>query len=136
MKFSPSFLKAYLATAVALVLSFSSCKDDEHEHGNTAVITFTSPAANSTYHQGDTVHVTGSAIGQEELHGYELYILNKTSGDTVFTADEHAHGDTVQIHHEWVVNVAAASDMELGITVTLDHDNNTQTEKVGFHCMP
>jgi len=136
MKFSQSILKANLLIAVVLVLSLSSCKDDEHEHGNTAVIAFSSPVAHSTYSQGDTVHITGTAIGEEELHGYALFILNKTSGDTVFTAEAHAHGDTVMIHHEWVVNVSAMSDMELSITVTLDHDNNTQTEKVEFHCMP
>ncbi len=133
------FSKAFLAITAAAVLSFAACKEeaDDHLPANTAVITITSPAENDTISVGDTLSIEGTAIGEEELHGYDLYILKKTSGDTVFTADDHAHNDTVDIHHHWEgVDTTATGALELNIIFTVDHDNNTQTEKVNFHCVP
>lgn len=129
------FSKLLSVAAAGAVLSFGGCKDDDH-HGNTAVITFTSPAEHATFSNGDTVHVEGTAAAEEDLHGYELYILNKTAGDTVLFFSSPHHGTTITVDTFWVVGVIAASDMELGITVILDHQENRQTEKVDFHCTP
>ena len=103
---------------------------------NHATITFSSPVEHTSYDQGDTVQVAGMAIAEEDLHGYDLYILNKTSGDTVFSFKEHAHSDTLDIMHQWIVDVVEQSDMELGIVVTLDHDENKQVQTLEFHCIP
>jgi len=132
MKIQSIFLDIFKAMSLVAVLSIASCNDDDDHHANQATITISAPTAHTTFSQGNTVHMEGMAVGEQELHGYELYILNKTSGDTVFSFHEHQHGDTLHFHEHWVVN--AVGDMEFGIIVTLDHENNLQKETVEFHC--
>jgi hypothetical protein len=74
------------------------------------------------------------AVGEQELHGYDIFIILTPGGDTVFTASQPGHGDTLHIHEHWEP-IDTVGDMELRVVVTLDHDNNTETKTVEFHCI-
>lgn len=148
-----SFLFA-VAAATTMAVSFSSCKkgctdpeavnydedvkkDDQSCTYPAVELTITSPVSSDVYHNGDTINITGTASYYQEMHGYELYILNKTTGDTVHHAHAHEHGASLTITSSWVVsNITAHSDMELNVDLILDHEGNTQSEKVAFMCMP
>ena len=135
MKFSNSIFSIAFLASFIFVVSLASCKDD-HDHGTFATITITQPQEMSVYDQGDTVFILGSIAGDGELHGYVAYIRNKATNDTVFYTLNHAHGVSLDINYQWVVDVSDHSDMELGVIVTIDHDDNAESKKVNFHCMP
>lgn len=118
---------------------FISCKREqpvEEEKPNSATITITSPADSSTYNHGDTVLITGSVVGLYELHGYELTIRNTADSTVLYSKDEHVHGTSFNFNEFWVNNVTDHSNLELEVTAVLDHEGNTATKKVHFHCMP
>jgi hypothetical protein len=70
------------------------------------------------------------------MHGYDAYILNETSGDTVWTSAVHDHGTPFHIDSLWVNDVTDHSDMLLHIEAEIDHDGNTTEKEVAFHCHP
>lgn len=119
---------------VATNYSEKAKKDDGSCVYPEAQLSISEPTTNKVYHLGDVVHIQGSASHYEQLHGWSLYILNKTTGDTVYTAEDHAHATTIEIHSSWVNNVSVDSDMELSVTVIVDHDGAVITDKVNFHC--
>lgn len=101
-----------------------------------ATLTITNPTAGDVYYAGDTVRVVGVGEHYAKLHGYDLYILNKTTGDTVLTDEQHVHSTKIDIAATWICNVTAHADMELGVTIEVDHDGTVVTKTVNFMCMP
>jgi hypothetical protein len=132
-----SFAKVslFVLLAFSVIIAVSSCKDDPVVA--TATINITSLAAGATIEQGDTVHIAGTITTDGELHGYEIYLRNKTAGTDVFTVDEHVHGTTLTFDEHWVNNVTAHSEMELEVVAVLSHEGDvTVSKKVNFHCHP
>src|SRR5690606_28638488 len=119
-----------------------SCKDDDEKvdpktpASEAAIITFTSPAMHSVYNQGQIVTVAGKIEAEKEIHGYKIIIRNKTANTETVIKDDHAHGTQVDFSAEWPTQVSQHADMEAEVIVTLDHNDNTISKKVGFHCMP
>jgi len=120
-----------------------SCKDccDDHIHGtpvqDTASINLTSPTAGATYGNADTVYITASITRSKEMHGYE-YTLKKVSDQSVVTSGSNqSHSKSYSINSYWVNNLTAHTEMELILTVFLDHDHSTdQIVKRTIHCNP
>jgi hypothetical protein len=129
---------------VAFIIVFSfltvACKDD-HDHDDdpqpaSANITFTSPAMYSAFNGGQTVTVAGKIEASHEIHGYKIIIRNKTTNTETVIKDADEHAKTVDFSADWTNNVTTHSDMEAEVVVTLDHNGNTTSQKVSFHCMP
>jgi len=125
---------------VALAAVVTSCKKDDENTTSTptvtATITVDEPLAGTTYALGDTVFVHVNITCPTEMHGYDAYILNETSGDTVWTSAVHDHGTSFHIDSLWVNDVTDHSDMLLHIEAEIDHDGNTTEKEVAFHCHP
>jgi hypothetical protein len=128
-----------LGLAVAAVL-FTSCdkkenkKDDDHHHAAEATITITAPAEGQEFNHQNTVNVTGKIESTEALHGYKIVIRQKSDNSVKFEKDDHSHGTTINFDESWINNVAGMQDMEVEVTAIIDHDGNTTTKKVNFHC--
>jgi len=125
----------YFGIITSALFIASSCKEKEHVE-NHAVITIASPQANQNFSPGDTVNIDVLAVGETELHGMDIYIINLNSNDTVYAHEEHAHGDSIAVHQFWVSTVTTASDMQLTASVIIDHDGNVQVGHVHFKCLP
>lgn len=93
-----------------------------------------SPVEHAEYHLGDTVHIEIEISHNTELHGYELYLHNTTTHDSVLSMDLHAHQTSYSIDTFWVNNVSVMSDMMLEVIVFKDHSGNKKTATVHFHC--
>lgn len=111
-------------------------KDDNSCVYPETTLSISNPTEAQIFNLGDTVKINGTAEHYEELHGWSLYIYNKTSSDTVFTSSDHTHGTNLTITSSWINNLTAHSDMELGVIVTVDHDGNVKKQVANFHCMP
>ncbi|HXH18680.1 MAG TPA: hypothetical protein VNJ07_06315 [Chitinophagales bacterium] len=128
-------LNTVLGICAIFIFAFSSCRENEH-HDNHAVITISSPPEGAVFHPGDTVRIDVTAIGELELHGLDVHIVNLSANDTVYSIVEHAHNDSIEVHEFWIADVMVASSMRLIATVILDHDNNVEAASVDFQCMP
>lgn len=126
---------------VGLVVFASSCKKDDNSSNPTPTdnfsITITSPTAMQTFPSGATVNVKATISNSTEMHGYDIKIVNKANNnEEVFKKEMHDHGSSYTIDESWVNNVTMHSDMELEITVYIDHEGNKKTQTVHFHCHP
>jgi hypothetical protein len=133
----------YAAMFAATALVFASCKKEETTEEPTPTpapkveFTITNPTDGGTYHLGDTVWVNVHIDYATELHGYEASIVNTSNSDeVVWESHLHDHGDMFMVEGFWVNNVTMHSDMELRIEAFIDHDGNSETETVHFHCHP
>jgi hypothetical protein len=127
----------FALAALAIVVLINSCKNDDDPIITTANISITSPAENAMFEQGTYVRITGSITTEGELHGYEIYIRQKSDNAVVFSFDEHAHGKTFSFDEQWVNKVTTHSDMELEVVAILSHEGDvTVSKKLNFHCHP
>jgi hypothetical protein len=60
--------------------------------------------------------------------------VQKSNDKIVFSKQVHAHEKLYKISEIWKKEVNGMQDMELRVTVILDHKNHTATETVKFHC--
>ena len=111
-----------------------ACHKAEGPTGSTnhATITVHSPAEGAAILPGATVQIRATIEAIEPLHGYELFIRNKATGEKLLSADEHSHGSTIEVSKNWVNTAAAGTELELEIAVSLDHDGNIHSKKVVF----
>lgn len=135
-----------LSAAIVLAASFIliSCKKDEENNNNggggtpepTATITISEPVTDSTYEYGEEVGVDIEIMADFDMHGYEVYMINLTADDTVWSSTDHDHSEGYIISGLWTNTVTEHSDMLLKVTATIDHDGATATDEVAFHCHP
>ena len=127
---------------ILFAIATVSCKeDDDNVEPQTpateaAKITFTSPKAHAAFNGAQVVNIAGKIEAPKQIHGYKIIIRNKTANTETVIKDDHAHGTAVNFAADWTNNVAGHCDMEAELVVTLDHDGNTHSQKVAFHCMP
>lgn len=133
--FSNIFKTSTLVLLVSAILFVSSCsKDDSKPELAEIYITITSPTINEAFDQNATVNITGKIEYAGGLHGYQI-IIRKTSDNSIqFEKDAHAHGVAIDFNESWVNNLAGHNDMELEVVAIIDHDGNTVSKKVNFHC--
>lgn len=141
-------MKNFKSINIAVVLLFvatiglvSSCKKKDDNPSPTPTnnfsISITSPTAMQTFTNGSTVNVKATVSNDTEMHGYDIKIINTSNNDEeVFKKEVHEHGSSYTIDESWVNNVTMHSDMELEITVYVDHEGNTKSEHLHFHCHP
>lgn len=138
-KYSTIILAFFLVASMALV---SSCKKNDDDNTTSPTETFSmsvsSPEEGATFHNGATVNINAEISNDTEMHAYEVKIVNKSNNNEVVFSkqEEHMHSKTYTISESWVNNVTMHSDMELEITVYIDHEGNTKTKSVHFHCHP
>ncbi|MCX7649479.1 MAG: hypothetical protein N2050_02850 [Flavobacteriales bacterium] len=99
-------------------------------------ITVESPVPNAMFSGGDTVMIHAHITADKDIHGWALTISRVANNATVFDIHDHTHGRDYYIDTFWVNNVTMHSDMLLKLTAELDHDGNTESKTVNFHCHP
>lgn len=128
-------LSNYLMVLFGSAVLMAGCKKDEHTP-NTADIQIAAPVDSHTYEYGDTVSVNATITAPEPMHGWELHLRKTADQSEVYTTDAHDHAATYNVTGYWVNNVTEHTPMELEVIATIDHDGNTASKKVYFHCHP
>lgn len=135
-----SILFSTIFFAAGLIL-LNSCKKDEsteeeHVHPLSANINILSPTAGVTVDLGMPVVLSATIGAGFDMHGYDAYLINVTADDTLWSVDAHDHGTNYTITGEWINSVTEHSDMKFKVIAILDHDGNTSSKEVEFHCHP
>lgn len=128
----------FIIMLLSATLAVFSCKNDkeETEAKNHATITIHSPSAGAVFAKGDTIEIDADAVGELDLHGWQVQIKKKASGEVVFDDDAHKHGETLHVEKQWINNVTEHTDMQLIFSVALDHEGHLESDTVNFHCHP
>jgi hypothetical protein len=123
---------------LVLLFSFTSCTEEmpQEEEKNSAVITITDPIVDSHLHHNDTLHIRGSITSVMDLHGYETSIRRTDNQMEVYFYDDHYHGTNKTLGLDWPCNINVDVQLELAITVRLDHDGSATQKSVKFFCEP
>jgi phosphate-selective porin len=133
--FSKKIKTITLGLMATAILFATSCKKEEPTPVPAkATITVTSPSETDAFDHNATVNITGKIEYSEGLHGYKIFIRKKADNSVQFEKNEHAHGTTIDFSESWVNNLDGHNDMELEVIAILDHDGNTTSKKVNFHC--
>ncbi len=126
---------AFMISA-SFVVIITSCKKDgttaDPEAAPSAEITIASPTGNQIYQLGDTMHIIATIEGNVKMHGYAVAVINTTSGDTVFQADNHGHETELHVEEQWCCNLSSATDLRLYISSALNHDGLEAVKTVDF----
>ena len=124
----------------SILIIFFSCsnKDNNNPTADTAaIITITSPTANSRYANTSTLQIRGSIDDQDILKSAKVELRNKTSGAVLFTQTSLT-GNLAVYSFNWswpVTRVSALFTGTVKITST-DQYNYTSTKEVDIILEP
>ena len=132
-------------SAILAAAIITSCKKKDEETNNTtttptptpvANIVINSPSEGAMFELDSVVTINVDITADFEMHGYDVYVINETAGDTVWTDGLHDHGESFHIDGTWTNNVTEHSDMMIKVVAEIDHDGNTTEKSLHFHCHP
>lgn len=122
-------------SALLAILFFACTKhagDVEEEPFPTATFTLSSPVEGAIYRSGDSILIQGLAISTDVIHGYDITIKNAADTTVTYFANHiHDHNDTIAIHQKWKNTLTASANLQVEVTLTLDHDGHTSSKKAG-----
>ena len=111
-----------------------ACKKDDP--ATSAVIEFIEPTATDTISAGDELHAEGTIIGNNEMHGYSLKMVNETTNEVLVNTTSSSHASSYAFHEHWVNNVTQNAVVAVTITANLDDAGNQATKTLKVVCLP
>ena len=124
--------KAMLSLA-ACALIFTACKKDEettpHHNANEVTIEIVRPATDQYIFCNNVNHLEVNIQATEEIHGYEVKLINLADNSLQWEKHAHVHGTNIQILDSTITTtVCDSTNARLDVTVILDHNGNTKTQ--------
>jgi len=116
------------------LIVITSCKKEKS--ATTADINFTEIAEGDTIAFGDTVHIEGTIIGNGELHGYQLQLIDIISAETLLSKNSETHALSYVFDEHWVNNFTDTATIKVLLEVELDHDGNKSLKEISVVCLP
>lgn len=120
--------KLILALLLTTVLFACKKEEDHHDHDHdevdttTPVITINSPSDSLVYHNGDTVHMTGT-ITDNELHNGEIKIIDDTTAFEYYAYYHYIHDNTsAVINFDYIVSGVTQNS---AATLTYRYDDHS-----------
>ena len=124
-------------SAAFLLLACSKHKGDVEESIPQATVTYHSPMPNAVYHTGDTIPISITATATAEMHGYAVSIRNAADTSIVyFLKEAHAHGDSLMIDERWKDTLTSATNLQVALVLTLDHEGHTNRSTTSIRSEP
>ena len=127
---------------LGLTLSLIACKHDPVSDtppaDPTPTVEFSKvkPEAGDTFDFGEEVEIKVTLEANVLMHGYDIYIINLTTTDTVAEIKEHPHDYILEVEESWINNVTQSSDMRVVFEIPLNHEGEQKNvHQVDFHCL-
>ncbi|HBW85370.1 MAG TPA: hypothetical protein DEF82_01065 [Crocinitomicaceae bacterium] len=108
----------------------------KHNEATNADITLIEPMEGDTLLFGEELHAEGTIVGDGELHGYSLNMINQTTGETLLTKATSDHAETYSFHEHWVNSVTDTSNVKIIVEVELNHDGDMTSKEINVVCLP
>jgi hypothetical protein len=127
-------MKNLLFSLIAIGMLVVACK--KPAEASVATINFMEPVVGDTIAFGQELHCEGTVLGNGELHGYTLTMINLSNNQTVYSASSAAHAESYVFHEHWVNNVTDTATIKVLLEVELDHDGNKSAKEINVVCLP
>ena len=119
----------HISLYVTLLVCFVSCtkaEDDTTGENSDVQISFISPTEGMTYAIGDTIKINASGSSTNDIHGYDISIRKANDPSVTYYFNHvHYHNKTVTIQDKWKTLLTSPTNLEVEITLYLDHSNTT-----------
>ncbi|MBS1781106.1 MAG: hypothetical protein JST70_17400 [Bacteroidetes bacterium] len=127
-----------LLVGILLLSVICACKKEEQATAEqpTATIVITNPQPGQEIKGGTELAIQAQIKGDVNLHGYEVFIVDKQSLDTLFEMDNHTHAKELQVNEIWVDTLSQAADLEVFVKTELNHEGASVTKTVSFKSRP
>lgn len=126
----------YAIGEVILILAFASIVGCNKENVNNAYFSIISPEVQSYYVGGDTIRIIGSVVGDSELYGLSVQLLNDANDSVMYTYSNEEHLASYTFDQFYVNQVAEHMDVRLEVVAELDHDGNEAKKTMLLHLYP
>ena len=80
----------------------------------------------------DSVTIKSTAISTQTIHGYDIAIERTNDTTTYFFQHIHDFNDTLVINKKWKGELKTGTDIEAVVTLYLDYEGHTKTQKLAF----
>lgn len=112
---------------LVLAVFFAGCSKhagDVPEHIPNASLVLIKPAEGQVFAAGDSIAVVGTAISDQTIHGYEIYL--RAAGDTakLYSVNVHDHNDSLFIDRKFKYVHSYRGAAELHVVLALDHEGH------------
>ncbi len=126
------YVLSFVIVFVVLALVNGCSKGKE----NNAYFSIASPEVQSYYVGGDTVRIIGSVVGDSELYGLSVQLLNDANDSVLFTYSNEEHLTSYNFNQFYVNQVAEHMDVRLEVVAELDHEGNEAKKTMLLHLYP
>jgi hypothetical protein len=121
----------------SLLITLTAITSCEKKNSATTVdINFTEITEGDTIAFGDTVHLEGTVVGDGELHGYQLQLVDIISAEMLLSKNSETHALSYVFDEHWVNNVTTISNLKAVVVVEINHDGDLISKEVNFVCLP
>ena len=103
---------------------------------NEAYFSITSPEVQSYYLGGDTIRITGSVVGDFELDGLSIQLLNDANDSVLFSYSNEEHLTSYNFNQFHVNQVTEHMDVRLEVIAELDHHGTEAKKTMLLHLYP
>lgn len=131
----------YIFTFLSLFI-FVSCHKDKIDPTNettneeevTPVVYFNlqMPLEGDTIHHQDSLLIAGDIAGSSSLHGYGIFLINTTNGDTLQQEIVHDHGSTYPINFTWINNQMNTINVHLILSAVISHEGELTSKSIHY----
>ncbi|MFZ1704756.1 MAG: hypothetical protein WAT79_10455 [Saprospiraceae bacterium] len=118
----------FILTLSVFSLALFSCDKQETED-NKVVISFQSPDENQAITSGDSVFLNATITSELSIHGYEIYIHELVTGETILLSAKHTHDEIISIAESWKVMPKENTNVEIEIVALVDHNGKKVKSK-------
>lgn len=114
--------------------AITSCK--KKNSATTAEINFNEITEGDTIAFGDTIHLEGTIVGNGELHGYQLQLVDILPAEMLLSLNTETHKESYAFDEHWVNNVTTISNLKAVVIVEINHNGDLVSKEVNFVCLP
>lgn len=101
----------------SVIASLVSCQKDTVTPADPSKVTInvSSPDVSHIFHNGETMHIVADVTYITNLAGYDLYLTNRNTGDTLYHVGKDENKDQFTITQDWVDTCTVTTHLQLTI---------------------
>lgn len=123
-------------SAITLLVSISACKKTENPVDTSPVVTISTPTAGQNFAASDSIHFTGTASDNEDLHEGKLEIIQASNDSVLAYQNEYVHAKKSYNFDGRFLLTVATSTPAIARATYEDHDGNRTVREVNIVLKP
>jgi len=121
-----------------IIIGFASCQKDSVVGADPSKVTInvSSPDVSHIFHNGETINIVSDVSYISTLVGYDLYITNRTTGDTLYHQGQDENKDQFTITQSWGDTCTVPTHLQLTILAKINKYGAAATKLFYLEAQP